>query len=326
MFSKIKNASQTRGTERVKHTKDVILHSIATNVSEYKSEVVNLLKLMLPKLADGFSTFKISSATNEELRKLDTTATHNLGEERSVGLMNYELGIRGKSNLETSSRKLILNKSFDLLEKSGKLSKYRSFRKASQDIKLMKIEWNEKMKKMEEEGNLKKDIDNNHVGNIKYSDLEYLKERGGPFTKPEEVIEFDQNTPESKEKNQRLYTEVRYAKNVCMSMKHTASVFRLKRDYKNLTSKKYVENLCQYLGDARSKTVLTARDLRELLMKLNQGQNGNPEPNQDEANQSEPNRIQTGPNNISLNCDADNDNNRMMAITRSAVAMCLMSM
>ena len=172
----------------------------------------------------------------------------------------------------------------------------------------MKIEWNEKMKKMEEEGNLKKDTDNNHVGNIKYSDLEYLKERGGPFTKPEEVIQFDQNTPESKEKNQRLYTEVRYAKKLCLSMKHTASVFRLERDYKNLTSKEYVENLCQYLGDARSKTVLTAEDLRELLMKRNQGQNGNPEPNQDEANQSEPNRIQTGPNNIRLNCDADNDN------------------
>ena len=109
---------------------------------------------MLPKLADGFSTqrgkifgfgpeaesqsttFKISSATNEELQKFDTTATHNLGEERSVGLMNYEFGIRGKSNLETSSQKLILNKSFVSI-------------------------------------NLKKDIDNNHVGNIKYSDLEY---------------------------------------------------------------------------------------------------------------------------------------------------------
>ena len=112
------------------------------------------------------------------MEKLNTTATHNLGEERSVGHIIYE----------ASSRKLILNKSFDLLEKSGKLSKYRSFRKTAQDIKLMKIEWNEKMKKMEEEGNLKKDIDNNHVGNIKYSDLEYLKERSGPFTKPEESI------------------------------------------------------------------------------------------------------------------------------------------
>ena len=79
------------------------------------------------------------------------------------------------------------------------MSKYQSFRKAPQDIKLMKIEWNEKMKKMEE-GNLKKDVDNNHISNIKYSDLEYFKERSGPFTKPEEVIEYDQNTVESKEK------------------------------------------------------------------------------------------------------------------------------
>ena len=67
----------------------------------------------------------------EEIQKLDTTVTHNLGDEQSVGLMNYELGIQVKSNLKTYSRKLILNKSFDLLEKSGKLSDYRLFRKAS---------------------------------------------------------------------------------------------------------------------------------------------------------------------------------------------------
>ena len=80
----------------------------------------------------------------------------------------------------------------------------------------MEIEWNVKMKKMEEEGNLKKDIGNNHVCNVKYVDLEYLKAQNGPFTNTEEVIEFDQNTPESKEKNKRLYTEVRYAKKIVL--------------------------------------------------------------------------------------------------------------
>ena len=85
----------------IKHTKDVVLQSIATNVEVYKSEVANLLKLMLSRLADGFSTqrgnifgfgatIKVSSATNEELQKLDITATHNLGEERSIGHVNYE--------------------------------------------------------------------------------------------------------------------------------------------------------------------------------------------------------------------------------------------
>ena len=205
------------------------------------------------------------------MQKLNNAATHNLGEERSVGHVNYELGIRGKANLEASSRKLILNKSFDLVEASGKLSTYKSFRKAARDIKAMKIEWDKKMKRLEEEGNLRKDIDNNHIGNVKYADLEYLKARNGPFTKLEEVVEYDCNTPESKEKNKRLYTEVRYAKNSCLSMKHT-SVFRLKRGHRNLSSKEYVENLCQYLGDSRIKTVLTADDLSELLRKLNQDQ------------------------------------------------------
>ena len=88
-------------------------------------------------------------------------------------------------------------------------------------------------------------------------------------------------------------------------MKHTASVFRLKRDYQNLPSSEYVQNLCQYLGDARSKTVLTAEDLSELLVKLNQGQNGNPELNQSEPNQRSETEIQTGPNHTEPNDEAD---------------------
>ena len=270
----------------LKRLKDVVLESLASNILIYKVEVTNLLRLMLPRLAEGFSTqrgkifgfgpeaesptvtFKVSAATDEELQKLNLTAVHNLGEERSVGSINYELGIRGKGNLETSSKKLLLSKSFDLLEKSGKLSEYKSFRKASQDIQLMKIEWNNKMKRMEEEGNLKKDEDNNHIEGVKYKDLEYLKERNGPFTTVDEVNEFDAITPEGPEKIKRLYTEVRFAKNSCISLKHTASVFRLQRDHKKLPSKEYVENLCQYLGDARNKTVLTAEDLSVVLTNL----------------------------------------------------------
>ena len=100
-----------------------------------------------------------------------------------------------------------------MLEKSGDLPKFQSFRKAAQDIKLMKIEWNDKMRKMEETGNLKKGVDNNHIESVKYRDLEYLKERNGPFTTAKEVRHFDANTPENSEKNKRLYIEVRYAKN-----------------------------------------------------------------------------------------------------------------
>lgn len=45
----------------------------------------------------------------------------------------------------------------------------------------MKVEWNDKMRKMEEAGNLK-DMDNNHIESMKYKYLEYLKVHNGPFT------------------------------------------------------------------------------------------------------------------------------------------------
>ena len=74
--------------------------------------------LMLPRLAEGFCTqrgkifaygpeaqsdpvtFKIETATAEELEKLIKASAHNLSEERSVESVSYELGIRGKGNLE----------------------------------------------------------------------------------------------------------------------------------------------------------------------------------------------------------------------------------
>ena len=142
--------------------------------------------LMLPWLVEGFCTqhgkifgygpeaqsdpvtFKIATATVEKLEKLNKASVHHLGEERSVGSVNYELGISGKGNLEASSKKLLINKSFGLLEKTGKLSEYRSYKKASEDIQAMKLEWNEKMRRMDKEGNLKKDVDNNHIEGVKY--------------------------------------------------------------------------------------------------------------------------------------------------------------
>ena len=49
------------------------------------------------------------------MEKLDKVPIHNLAKKRSVGLVNYGLQIRGKNNLSTVSRNVILNKSFDLL-------------------------------------------------------------------------------------------------------------------------------------------------------------------------------------------------------------------
>ena len=58
---------------------------------------------------------KISGLDEEELNVLNTVQVHNLGEERNVGLFNYEISIRGKKNFEAASQKLVLNKSNDLI-------------------------------------------------------------------------------------------------------------------------------------------------------------------------------------------------------------------
>ena len=61
---------------------------------------------------------KIASVSEEsEMKQLDKVPIHNLCEERNVGVINYELHIRirEKENLESASKKMILNKSEDLL-------------------------------------------------------------------------------------------------------------------------------------------------------------------------------------------------------------------
>ena len=49
---------------------------------------------------------------------------HNLSEERSVGLLNYELGYHGHHNFDSSAQNIVLNKSCDLLERCEDFRKY----------------------------------------------------------------------------------------------------------------------------------------------------------------------------------------------------------
>ena len=85
---------------------------------------------------------------------------HNIGEERNVGMVNYESSIRGKNQLKTISSKLVINKSYDLLSHTLP-SKYK---KRSKKIEELRLEWTENMKDLQKVGfeqqdllNIKKD-------------------------------------------------------------------------------------------------------------------------------------------------------------------------
>ena len=96
---------------------------------------------------DTGTVLKLSSLSQEEVQKMDDgkVQVHNLGEERTVGCFNYEISIRGKSNLETASRNIVLNRSADLIAKVDPTT-IKSFRKQTEEVKKLKIAWNKKMK------------------------------------------------------------------------------------------------------------------------------------------------------------------------------------
>ena len=67
---------------------------------------------------DTDTTLKIEGVSQAKRRKLVNAPIHILNEERSVGFINYEISIRGKQHLEAPSRKMIINKSSDILDQA----------------------------------------------------------------------------------------------------------------------------------------------------------------------------------------------------------------
>ena len=65
-----------------------------------------------------------------------------------MGCVNYELNIRGKSHLDSASRKIVLNRSADLL-KSIDPKQIKLFKKQADEIKEHRKGWNRKMRALE---------------------------------------------------------------------------------------------------------------------------------------------------------------------------------
>lgn len=173
--------------------KGCLSESVSNCASQYKKEVLKFLEFILPRLAEGFSEqrgaifgfgpkaqddtgtlLKISSVTDEvKRRKLNQAVVHNLNEERSVGFINYEIHIlvRGKQCLESVSKKMVINKSMDLLEKAEP-KEIRKLRKPVQEIKM---QWKEKIKAHEAEAYTEKENTCLKEESTKYDLLEKLK-------------------------------------------------------------------------------------------------------------------------------------------------------
>ena len=263
--------------------------SVEDCIQVYRKEITHLFKLFLPRLANGFSDqrgalfgfgshqdedtgklLKISEFIKDDANRLkrNKAQVHNLNEERSVGLINYELATKGKNHIEAASKKMVINKNIEILRNTDPkdISK---FRKPASQIKEIKAEWKERIKCHQKDSYTEKEKARYKEESTKYSLLEQLKNEipPGPFTNVKEIQKYI-NSPQTQteeDRNKRMFKEVKYARMSCTSLKPNCSVFCLKRNHKNLSTEEYTDNLCSYLSNARSSKMLTITDLNRVL-------------------------------------------------------------
>ena len=105
----------------------------------------------------------------------------------------------------------------------------------------------------------------------KLNSIEFMRSQKfpGPFTNIPEVQSFMDAVLESKEKNERMYREVRFPRNCSTAMKRDEEMFQLKPVHRNLETIDYATNLCQYLDQIKGISSIPTGDLRNVLNGLN---------------------------------------------------------
>ena len=131
-------------------------------------------------------------------------------------------------------------------------------------------QWSEKMAVLQEQGYDKKKLINAKKESNKQKDLTYLKSQVSPglFSTADEVRSNIRLPIEENEKNKKMCVKVRYARVSSSTLKETTSIFRLKRNGRNLTTQEYDDNLIKYMDDTESMNTLTLADLNTVLVQM----------------------------------------------------------
>ena len=234
----------------------VVIKSLETAISEHHQELIQVFKILLPKLAQGwfrqrgdvfgFGDYDKSSTKlllTKDIEVLNKAPTSNMSSERLVGSVNYELSVRGP-HLELAGSSIVKAKSMDLI-KLKPMAAFQEFRKTATKINHVIKAWAEKQNNLVEEKMSVKEVENDQVDKRRNNDLETLKKSEGPFTRSSDVQKFVNNPRVSpEEKIKRMYMEVRYARDTCVSLPKASDIFRLKRNHKDLPLEEYAKNLC----------------------------------------------------------------------------------
>ena len=114
-------------------SKDHLLKFLFQSCNQYKTEVIKSGIICLTKFQQGFdlqkgAIFGFGSTSNEniglvlkisdvvDMSSLSKAPIQNSSGERSVGLLNYEINIKGKVHFRTGSQNIVINKYGTLLK------------------------------------------------------------------------------------------------------------------------------------------------------------------------------------------------------------------
>jgi hypothetical protein len=268
--------------QQTKYDDDIcaVVNEVAVS---FRSDVVKLLQMILPKLAEGFQKQKGDifsfgnydqsakhSLSHMDAEKLEQAPVHNLAAERSVGFVNYELSRRGAKQLASASAAQVKAKSADLIEKCtpGSFRAFGGCIKKGGRIPEILQEWSLRQEELRKQGLHEKEIANLAVDKRRNKDLNALKNMGGPFTSSSEVDNYMSSDIEDAVKLQRLYMEVRYARDTSLSIPKTSDIFRLMKDHRKLPLATYATNLKLYLNNVSSNVDVTLDDFRDVIDQL----------------------------------------------------------
>jgi len=128
------------------------------------------------------------------------------------------------------------------------------------------LAWNRKQQELRKQRLHDKEIANTAVDRRRMKDLDGLMVMGGPFTSAAEVEKYMSATGiDEGTKVERLYMEVRYARDTSLSLPKTSDLFRLMKDYRKLPVETYVVNLKIYLNNITSNVGVTLDDFNQAM-------------------------------------------------------------
>lgn len=262
-----------------------ICASVEACAAANREEVVQLLAILIPRLQSGFSKQRsewfgfdehtrgtsILARYNQE--KLKKAPIHNIKSEQSVALANFELSRRGPNHLAAASRAIVCGKNADLLDRQPP-EKFREFASlVGQGGKVPEIigEFKAKQTELENASLAAKTNATASLERRRFKDLAALQSFGGPFVSSADVDRYVAD-PEisAKEKQDRLYKEVRFARDSSMSIPRNYDIFKLRKKYRPLPYEEYACNLKIYLDNVSTNASVTMDDFSRALAALSQ--------------------------------------------------------